>query len=85
VIDQPLLVRKKFLSALRNLPHVMVVDHIPTEGEALFRLAVELKLEGLVAKRLAAPYRPGVRSWDWLKIQRPGAVPAERFDRSSSQ
>ena len=85
LIDQPLLVRKKFLAALRDLPHVMVVDHIPCEGEALYRLALELHLEGLVAKRIAAPYRPGVRSSDWLKIKRPGAVPAKRFDRSGSK
>lgn len=26
-------------------------------------------LEGIVAKRLAAPYRPGRRSGDWLKVK----------------
>lgn len=82
VIAEPLLVRKKFLSALRDLPHILVVDHIPEQGEAFYRHALELKLEGLVAKRLDAPYQPGVRTRDWLKIKRPGAVPAKRFDRS---
>jgi bifunctional non-homologous end joining protein LigD len=35
----------------------------------------------VAAKRLGSPYRPGVRSPDWLKIKRPGAVPPERFKR----
>jgi bifunctional non-homologous end joining protein LigD len=47
----------------------------------MYRAALELQLEGIVAKRLTAPYQPGVRSPDWRKIKRPGAVPAERFRR----
>jgi len=85
VISQPLLARKKFLAALRDLPNILVVDHIPGEGEAFYRHAVELKLEGLVGKRLDAPYQPGIRSRDWVKIKRPGAVPAKRFDRSGTR
>ena len=46
----------------------------------MYRAALELSLEGIVAKRLASTYQPGVRSRDWLKIKRPGAVPAERFN-----
>jgi ATP-dependent DNA ligase len=49
------------------------------DGVAVYTAAVQLQLEGIVAKKLDAPYQPGVRSRDWLKIKRPGAVPAERF------
>jgi bifunctional non-homologous end joining protein LigD len=82
VMDQPLTARKKLLEPLRGLPGVLVVDQIPAEGEALYGYVLSLKLEGLVAKRMDSKYRPGVRSLDWLKIKRPGAVPAERFKRS---
>jgi bifunctional non-homologous end joining protein LigD len=30
---------------------------------------VSLGLEGMVAKRTDSPYRPGVRSDDWLKLK----------------
>jgi bifunctional non-homologous end joining protein LigD len=30
----------------------------------------ELDVEGVVAKRVDSPYRPGVRSGDWLKLKR---------------
>lgn len=60
-------------------PHTLVVPEFVGEGEALYRAAVKLELEGIVDKRLAAPYQPGVCSPDCLKIKRSGAVPAERF------
>jgi len=40
-----------------------------TDGEATLAAAKELALEGVVAKRLASPYRPGVRSPDWIKVK----------------
>lgn len=57
--------------------HVTGVD----DGDWLYRSALELKLEGVVGKRLGSPYRDGVRSTDWVKVKRPGAVPPERFKR----
>lgn len=63
---------------------LLVVDNIPEHGEAMFQQALELKLEGIVAKRIMSPYQAGVRSANWLKVKRPGAVPAKRFDRSST-
>ncbi|WP_225613176.1 hypothetical protein [Variovorax sp. VRV01] len=42
---------------------------------------IPLKLEGLVAKRADSAYRPGVRSSDWAKVKRKGAIPPERFKR----
>jgi DNA polymerase LigD, ligase domain len=40
-----------------------------TDGEATLVAAEEHALEGVVAKRLTSPYRPGVRSRDWIKVK----------------
>ena len=66
----PLLVRKSLLAQI--LPAVgplKLAEHIPSQGEALLAQVVARGLEGVVAKRAAAPYRP-TRSRDWLKIKR---------------
>ncbi|MDS0140607.1 DNA ligase [Amycolatopsis sp. CM201R] len=49
-------------------------DHVatpPNFGEpgppAILAVAAEQQLEGIVAKRADAPYRPGARSTDWIK------------------
>jgi bifunctional non-homologous end joining protein LigD len=39
------------------------------EGEALLELARTRGLEGVVAKRLDSPYRPGRRTGDWIKVR----------------
>lgn len=38
------------------------------DGPALMRATEEQGLEGVVAKRSGSPYRPGVRSDDWVKL-----------------
>jgi bifunctional non-homologous end joining protein LigD len=63
-------------------PHgVLYVGHVTEGGAELFAHACALQLEGIVCKRLGSPYASGERNGDWLKIKRPGAVPAERFRR----
>lgn len=57
--------------------HVTGVD----DGRWLYQSALDLKLEGVVGKRRGSPYQDGVRSSDWIKVKRPGAVPPERFKR----
>ena len=44
-------------------------SHRNGDGEAYFREACGRGWEGLVAKRADAPYRPGRRSDDWLKLK----------------
>jgi len=44
------------------------------DGEATVAAAQENGLEGVVAKRLAAPYRSGIRSPDWVKVKREQTV-----------
>ena len=39
------------------------------DGDALFEVARERKLEGIIAKRLDSTYKPGRRARDWLKIK----------------
>lgn len=51
------------------------------DGDWLYRQALALQLEGIVAKRAGSHYADGRRSSDWVKVKRPGAVPAERFRR----
>lgn len=58
-----------------------MVEAIPEHCVELFQMAVELELEGLVAKRADSIYEPGERTAAWRKIKRSGAVPPERFRR----
>ena len=45
-------------------------EHVEGDGEAIFRHACALGLEGIVSKRRDARYRSG-RSLTWLKIKNP--------------
>jgi bifunctional non-homologous end joining protein LigD len=65
----PLLARKALLArVLPRLGPVRYADHLETRGEELLREVAARGLEGIVAKRADAPYRPG-RSPAWLKIR----------------
>jgi bifunctional non-homologous end joining protein LigD len=81
----PLVKRKEALARLlgKALPNVLLVGHFDgADGLTVFEKAVlPMKLEGLVAKRALSTYQPGVRSPDWVKVKRKGAIPAERFKR----
>jgi bifunctional non-homologous end joining protein LigD len=50
-------------------PH-WTVPPVFDDGPATLAAAEQNGLEGVVAKRLAAPYRPGTRSADWVKVRR---------------
>jgi bifunctional non-homologous end joining protein LigD len=84
IMAKPLTERKRQLTQVlrEQLPTVLSVGTLDTEGEWLYQQALALRLEGIVAKRLDSQYLPGVRTSDWLKIKRPGAVPPERFRNS---
>jgi bifunctional non-homologous end joining protein LigD len=65
----PLVERKTFLRRiLPTVGAVPYVEHFEEEGEALFERVRDLRLEGIVAKKAASPYRAG-RSADWLKVR----------------
>jgi bifunctional non-homologous end joining protein LigD len=81
----PLLKRKaRLMKRLAGLPWILPVSHFSAdEAQQIFDVAVhQLKLEGLIAKRADSVYRPGVRSSDWVKAKRKGAMPAERSSGS---
>ncbi len=83
ITERTLLQRKAMLAEMLDpIPDaVLPVGHFDEGGDRLFDQAVmQLKLEGIVAKRMNSLYVPGIRSVDWVKVKRPGAVPAERFN-----
>jgi bifunctional non-homologous end joining protein LigD len=85
IMGLPLIERKARLKKLftpKPKKTLLVLDAIPEHGIELFALAVELGLEGLVAKKATSIYVPGERTRDWRKIKRPGTVPPERFRRA---
>ena len=71
---EPLSARKSLLAAvLKDLDkagaaRIRFVDHFEMAGEAVLRSACRLSLEGVVSKRLAAPYKSG-RGDDWVKAK----------------
>jgi bifunctional non-homologous end joining protein LigD len=66
----PLAQRKAALAqALLPLSLVRYLDHVDADGEEAFRQAINLGLEGVVAKRRDAAYEPGKRSRAWLKVK----------------
>ena len=72
LLERPLSERR---AALRDIitPEaagaVTISDDVSGEGRRLYAAAAERGLEGIVAKRRAATYRPGERSDDWLKVK----------------
>lgn len=69
----PLSERRARLEGLEldTLPHRMGAWHVPPtydDGPMLLAAAEQQGLEGIVSKRLSSPYRPGLRSKDWLKF-----------------
>jgi ATP-dependent DNA ligase len=68
----PLGERKARLARLldRRLSGIVLNEHTEEDGATVFRHACKLGLEGIVSKRLAAPYRSGP-SRDWIKVKNP--------------
>jgi bifunctional non-homologous end joining protein LigD len=62
--------RKRLLARLlKDAPETFVsVEHIEADGPEIIRSACNMGLEGLVAKRVDAPYRSG-RQETWLKLK----------------
>ncbi|MDB5466876.1 MAG: ATP-dependent ligase [Phenylobacterium sp.] len=54
------------LEAAGGKSHIRYVDHFETGGDAVLQSACRMSLEGIVSKRLDAPYRSD-RSDTWLK------------------
>lgn len=72
---RPLETRKATLKELleealgrRKQPSIRYVDHFTSGGDALLKSACKLSLEGIVSKKLSAPYVSG-RSHNWTKAK----------------
>ena len=78
----PLIRRRDRLARLlvRAPTGIALNDHINAKGDLVFQQACAMGLEGIVSKRLTAPYRSGP-SRDWLKIKNPES-PAMRRARA---
>ena len=79
--ELPLIERKKQLRRLigtsKRRRAIQYVDHIKGDGPAVFRHACSLGLEGIVSKRMDAPYRSGP-SKTWLKSKNPASAAVRR-------
>ena len=71
--------RSTLASLLRRAGHgIRLSEHVDSaDGDAVFRHACAMGLEGIVAKRRDRPYRSG-RSPDWIKVKNPDAPAATR-------
>jgi len=70
LVDLPLHERKDRLRALVDLRAGSVaVSEGFDDGDALFEVARERNLEGIIAKRVDSTYKPGRRTRDWLKLK----------------
>ena len=69
---EPLIERKRLLAGLlAGQPHGFPIhysEHLLSDGQAMYRQARAMGLEGIVSKRRDCPYRSG-RSEDWLKVK----------------
>ncbi|MEJ7811761.1 MAG: DNA ligase D [Gemmatimonadaceae bacterium] len=63
--------RKRLERVLRNRtsPRLRLSESIPNDGGEMVEHARTAGWEGVIAKRTDAPYVPGVRSRDWLKLK----------------
>ena len=68
----PLRARKDKLKRVlaSRSPHLLYVHHTKGAGTELYRLACQLDLEGIVAKKADSPYDDNVRG-SWIKIKNP--------------
>jgi ATP-dependent DNA ligase len=62
---------------------IVLSSHTDQDGATLFVQACRMGLEGIVSKRLSAPYRSGP-SRDWIKVKNPDSpamIRAREADR----
>jgi bifunctional non-homologous end joining protein LigD len=70
LLAEPYLTRRELLAGLGfDGPNWQAPAHHLGDGDRLWDAIREQGLEGVVAKRVDSPYRPGQRSGDWLKVR----------------
>lgn len=69
LLDEPLSERRRRLEELVAPSGAVLVSPRFSDGDALLAAARQQELEGVVAKRIDSPYRPGRRSPEWQKLK----------------
>ncbi len=72
ITSLPLAQRRSALESIWRDGPAQSLSATYADGAALWAATAEEGLEGVVSKRLDSPYRPGVRSRDWLKFPHRG-------------
>jgi bifunctional non-homologous end joining protein LigD len=65
-----------------NRGGIVINEHVEADGTAVFAAACRMGLEGIVSKRIDAPYRSG-RSRNWIKTKNPGCPAVQRAHEGS--
>jgi bifunctional non-homologous end joining protein LigD len=76
---RPFLERKEALARLvaDSKTGILYNEHIIAEGAVVFAHACKLGAEGIVSKRIDAPYRSG-RYSAWIKVRNPASIAVQR-------
>lgn len=70
-VELPLLDRKELLkSLLPDSPHIQYCDHVEAMGITVFEQAIDMGMEGVIAKLSNSTYHTNLRSPDWLKFKK---------------
>jgi bifunctional non-homologous end joining protein LigD len=72
---KPYVERKALRKILRHGRGIQYVEHAEGHGDKMFAAVCKLGLEGIVSKKLDAPYRSGP-SKAWIKVKNPKAPAA---------
>jgi bifunctional non-homologous end joining protein LigD len=70
IVNEPLVRRRAWMEDAIKRESPYRVSEVVTEGPELFKAAVEMGLEGIMAKERNSRYRAGTRSGQWLKIKK---------------
>ena len=75
LLPLPYVERRAQLDGLRLTGPSWWTPPYQLDGRTLLKESQTLGLEGVVAKKLASPYRPGARNGEWLKVMLPRSQP----------
>jgi bifunctional non-homologous end joining protein LigD len=86
ITAEPLMLRKDALARLFREPPwgILVVPYADKPGAQMFKQAARRPGQEFIAKRRSSIYLPGVRTSDWVKIEREPPKDEGRADRATA-
>ena len=70
--------KRRLAELLRGCPGgIAINEHVEADGAVVFAAECRMGLEGIVSKRINAPYRSG-RSHNWIKTKNPDCPAMQR-------